>query len=113
MPIRNDKPAAPLSFGVRFCRMYRCDESGFERRIFWRCINRRTIPLAMIAMLFAPTVFHAERVLIKDLWRVRNMQELDEAVRYYQGLQGSRTSAWRMRISARRVVRVAKKIFGE
>jgi len=112
MPIRADRPGAlPTSFGVRFCRKYRCNEAGYERRIFWRCLNRRTLPYALVIMVFAPTVFHAERVLIKDLWRVRNLEGAEEALRYYQGLQGRRTSAWRPRISSRRVVRVAKKVF--
>jgi hypothetical protein len=99
------------AFGVKFCRHYGCDDSGFKRKLFWGGLHRHSVPLAFLAMPFVPGSFHSERVLIEDLWRARNRAEVREALSYYQGLQSHASSFWRIRISSRRVIRLTDRIF--
>jgi hypothetical protein len=103
--------ASAPQFGALFCRRYLCNSVQYEKKMLRRCLYPHALPFAFFISLFSPGYFHQEQVLIKDLWRARTVAEVQETLDYYQGIRSRRWSGLRLRISSRRVLKVAKKMF--
>ena len=48
------------TFRERFCEQFKCDASGFEEAVFWKCLNRPH------AWLFARFLFPKDKLIFKE-----------------------------------------------
>ncbi len=105
----------PKTLVDRLCESGRCDPAEGVRRLFRRSLHLHARPLSPVVLLLWPGHFELDRELVAQVARARSMREVDDELRSYVG--DVRNREWwrrhgRLRISARRLRREARKVFG-
>ncbi len=85
------------------------------RRLFRRSLHVHARPLAPLVRLLWPGHFELDRELVAQVARARSMRQVDEELRAYT--DDVRNREWwrrhaRVRVSARRLRREARKLLG-
>lgn len=96
------------SFETLYCARHGCDAAAFRRRLFWRALHRRCLPVAPL-LLFGG-YFECDRELIAAMERVRSPDELREEIetyRHHPQNRGWLRRTLRLRISTTRLRRIA------
>src|ERR1043165_1650951 len=65
----------PKTFRESFCERFGCPPEAFERRVFWRCLYRRSLPLSLVVYLVNRNYFALDLQTIKQLGVARSLQE--------------------------------------
>jgi hypothetical protein len=108
--------AWPMNFRDRFCEQFRCDASGFEEAVFWRCLNRPH------AWLFARFLFPKDKLIFKEdldfiheLGGIRDPLIFKNEVNRYHG-RNVREKGWirgtfGIRVSGKRVMKLKNRLY--
>ncbi len=55
------------TFREAFCARFACAAENYERRVFWRALHRRCLPLAALIYALAPRYFELDLQAIRQL----------------------------------------------
>ena len=99
-----------------FCAAYRCDVEAFSQKFFWRCLHRRAILLAPLFGGYWGEHFEADRELIAGVGRAVDLNGVHSEIREFH--LAANNCGWsrrraKVRVSAQRVLDLARKLFGE
>src|SRR5687767_5707635 len=104
------------TFRERFCEQFKCEDSNFEERVFWRCLNRPH------AWIFAKFLFPKNRAIFKEdldfiheLGGIRDPLTFKNEVNRYHGRnvreKGWIRGAFGIRVSGKRVMKLKNRLF--
>lgn len=77
-----------MQMGKTFLTLW-CEQHGgtateFERRLFWRCLNRHALPLAFFLIRLKPETFREDFEMLRDIKSSTNTDEVvGELNRFY------------------------------
>jgi hypothetical protein len=97
----------PKTFRESFCERFSCPPENFEKRVFWRCLYRRSLPLAWLASLLHRHHFDLDMQTIRQLGVCRSPQEFRaelESFRYEYRTRGGLLRRLRVRVSGKRLI---------
>ena len=97
----------PKTFRETYCDRFGCPADAFEKRVFWRCLYRRSLPLAWLVHLLNRQYFDLDLQTIRQLGVSRSAQEFRgelEAFRYEYRMRGGLFRKLRVRVSGKRLV---------
>jgi hypothetical protein len=99
-----------ISFKQAFCDHYGCKPEEFESLVFGKCMHRRARPFVWLIRMFRPDSFGADFHVIRQVGETTNLMEaMVEIDSYAQGRKGRVGDFFRVRISGKRLLRVAQK----
>lgn len=102
-----------MNFRTAFCRRAHCQDTRFERALFWRGLYRHAIPLALFIRLFAPRFFRDDLDFIRYLGADTSMEDVVEDIdRFEYGNRVRRhwlRTGLRIRLNSARVAAMAAK----
>ena len=67
------------NFREAFCAYYGCAPEAFERKAFWKTLNRHALPLAVPIWIFNRGFFHKDFDVIRAFGNARNTREFGTA----------------------------------
>ena len=97
----------PKTFRESFCERFGCPPEGFEERVFWRCLYRRSLPLALLVYFVHRDYFALDLLTIRQLGVARSAQEFRgelESFRYEYRMRGGILRNLRVRVSGKRLM---------
>jgi hypothetical protein len=103
----------PKTFRESYCERFGCPAEAFENRVFWRCLYRRSLPLAWLVHLLNRPHFELDRQTIRQLGVTRSPQEFRselEAFRYEYRMRGGFLRQLRVRVSGKRLVALLREV---
>jgi hypothetical protein len=103
----------PKTFRESFCERFGCPPEAFERRVFWRCLYRRSLPLSLVVYLVNRNYFALDLQTIKQLGVARSLQEFRgelESFRYEYRMRGGLLRNLRVRVSGKRLMGVLREV---
>jgi len=95
------------TFRDSFCERFHCSAEEFEKRVFWKCVYRRALPLSALVYCLRPQHFQLDLQTIRQLGLARGSHEFRaelENFRYDYRMQGGVLRALRVRISGKRLI---------
>jgi hypothetical protein len=101
------------TFAELYCTKTGCAPHEFSRRVFWRTLHRRAVPLAPLLLL--SDYFESDRTLISACARATRMKQICEEIHdqssdpHYRRWLRQRA---KLRISTRRLRALAETCFG-
>ena len=105
-----------MTLREKYCSEYGCDEREFATRVFRRCLHRRLVPFASLVALLRPDYFAPDWELVRRAGAVRSLAELAEEVGDFRN-DARNQRGWRarlrMRLSTRRLQRLARQLLGD
>ena len=95
------------TFQERYCAARQCSPEDFARALFWQCLHRHALPIALLRREF----FAADWELVVQAGRARNLRELNEEIREF--VHDGRNRIWwrgraHFRLSTHRLRNVAR-----
>jgi hypothetical protein len=99
------------TFRELYCDARRCRREEFVAHVFWRCLERPAVPLALFVGLLRPGYFAADRELILAAGRARTLREINEELADFARdprNRGFGRGLLRLRVSADRLRRLAR-----
>ena len=100
------------TFRDLFCEHFACPPEEFEQRVFWRCLHRRTLPLAALIYFLNRDFFKRDFDTIRQLGVSRRPGEFQKEVEdYYFGMRSYGNllqQSFRVRISGQRLMRLER-----
>lgn len=72
------------NFRTVFCQHARCDESAYERALFWRGLYRHAVPFAFLIRLISPRFFQDDLDFIRYVGADATMEEVNEDIDRFQ-----------------------------
>jgi hypothetical protein len=96
----------PKSFREIYCERFGCPSEDFERRVFWRCLYRRSLPLSLLVHWLNRKHFELDLQTIRQLGVCRSTQEFRselESFRYEYQMRGGFLRQFRVRVSGKRL----------
>jgi len=103
----------PKTFREAFCERFNCPAEEFERRVFWRCLHRRSLPLAWLVYVLRRQYFALDFQTIRQLAVSRSPQEFRgelESFRYEYQMRGGVLRDLRVRISGKRLISLLREV---
>ena len=103
----------PKTFRESFCERFKCPAEDFERRIFWRCLYRRSLPIAALVYLFRRGYFDLDFQTIRQLGVARSSEEFRvelETFRYEYRMRGGVLRGLRVRVSGKRLSELLREV---
>ncbi len=103
----------PKTFREAYCEQFNCPPAEFELRVFWRCLYRRSLPLAALVYLLNRRYFLLDLQTIRQLGVSRSPQEFRgelEAFRYEYRTRGGILRQLRVRVSGKRLVALLREL---
>ncbi len=99
------------TFEEKYCEAHRCTAQEFRRSVFWKCLHRHAVPVAPFILLFNPSYFDLDRILISESGRAVKTSQVWEEVREY--FINPKHAGWvrrraNIRVSARRLLELAR-----
>ncbi len=101
------------SFRESYCEALGCPVEDFQRRVFWRCLYRRSLPLSVLVYWLKPKHFDLDLQTIRQLGVCRSTQEFRaelEAFRYEYQMQGGILRQLRVRVSGKRLMGLLREV---
>jgi len=97
----------PKTFRESFCERFGCPPENYEKQVFWRCLYRRSLPLAWLIYLVRRKHFDLDLQTIRQLGVCRSPQEFRaelESFRYEYRSRGGMLRQIRVRVSGKRLI---------
>ena len=104
------------SFCDLFCRATQCSPEDFDNRVFWLCIYPHAVLPARLIGRVNRDYFKQDLELIERIKHLSKSKEVElelERFRYSRGSQGFLRGVLKMRISGRRLMDLAGRLFAE
>lgn len=102
-------------FRSRFCRKYNCRPEAFERQILGRVLYLHMRPLALIMLAINRQRLQPEQVFVRQIARTATITQVLADVDFYNHKYVTNSflrGTLNLRISGRRVIRMAKELYG-
>ena len=104
----------PATFKEAFCAKYRIRKEDFERKVFWRIMNRHALLFALLIYKWRPNFFREDFYLIREAGEMRNPQLFTQELNYFHG-RNARDKNWfraglGIRVSGKRLIRLKNKV---
>ena len=99
------------TFEEIYCERHNCSPKEFSRRLFWKCLHRRAVPIAPVILLVNWDYFFPDRDLISQVRRSEKLNQVWEELREYfihPNHQGFLRRRLNIRLSGRRLINIAK-----
>lgn len=107
----------PKTFKEAFCERFRCPPERYEQSVFWRCLHRHAIPVAMLIRWINPEVFREDFDLIREIGGMNDPFLFRGEVDYFHGRNvrhdGLLRRYLRVRVSGRRVLKLKDALFND
>lgn len=103
-----------ISFKDRFCRVYQCLPEQFSNRVFWLCLYPQAKLFATTASSANPGAFAWDFDLIESVANAGSLNDIQAEIdlhHYHRPLTGPLKGLLRIRISGRRLRRLAREVF--
>ena len=105
--------AAPgRNFRELFCEHFGCPTEAYDQKVFWRCVHRRSLPLAAVIYFINRDFFKRDFDTIRHLGITRSQGEFQKEVEdYYFNIRSYGNVFQRMllvRVSGQRLVRLSR-----
>ena len=104
--------APSKNFRELFCDHFGCPLEAYERTVFWRCLHRRTLPLAALIYFINRDFFRRDFDTIRQLGVTRGQGEFQKEVEdYYFNMRSYGNVLQRsllVRVSGQRLVRLSR-----
>ncbi len=89
---------------------WECDERAYVRRVFWRALPRRSLPLATLLWLVHREFYARDFALIRELGQTRDATEFHILIEQFRD-EVIRSGGWlrnalQLRVSGRRLRRL-------
>jgi hypothetical protein len=105
------------NFRDAFCERYGYSSESYEKRVFWRCLHRRSLPIALVVYAVHRAYFALDFRLIRQLGSAQNLREFQgeiEGFRYDYRMEGRLLrKVFRLRLSGRRLMNLLGRVFPE
>jgi hypothetical protein len=104
------------SFRESYCERFQCPAEGFENRVFWRCLYRRSLPLSLLVHLCNRKYFDLDLQTIRQLGVCRSTQEFRtelESFRYEYRMRGGFLRQLRVRVSGKRLMGLLREVLDD
>jgi len=101
------------TFRESFCERIGCPADQYEKRVFWRCLYRRSLPLALPVYFFKSQFFTLDLQTIRQLGFARSTVEFRtelENFRYDYRMQGGLLRFLRVRVSGKRLMSLLRTV---
>jgi len=101
------------TFRESFCERFGCPPEEYEKRVFWKCLYRRSLPLAVLVHMFKRPFFNLDLQTIRQIGFARNTQEFRtelENFRYDYRMQGGLLRLLRVRVSGKRLMALLRSV---
>ncbi|MGC8885621.1 MAG: hypothetical protein ACP5MG_00485 [Verrucomicrobiia bacterium] len=98
-----------------FCDYFKCPPEEYEERLFWLCVRPNVVYLAKVFWIFYRRIFYGDLEMLRQLGRTSNTRELRyeiESFRHYHPPRGFIRRDLKVRVSGRRLLKIASKLFG-
>ncbi|MGC8743567.1 MAG: hypothetical protein ACP5T0_06795 [Verrucomicrobiia bacterium] len=98
-----------------FCDYFKCPPEKYEERLFWLCVRPNVVFIAKILWIFYRRIFYGDLEMLRQLGRTSNTREIKyelESFRHYNPPRGFFRRDLKVRVSGRRLLRIASKLFG-
>ncbi len=96
------------TFREAFCARFACAAENYERRVFWRALHRRCLPLAALIYALAPRYFELDLQAIRQLGLATSSAEfraeIDSFRSDYRMSRHWLKNSLRLRISGKRLM---------
>jgi len=111
------RSAWPKTFKEAFCDRFNCPPERYEERVFWRCLHRHAIPVAILIHWINPEVFREDFDLIHEIGGMNDPLLFRGELDYFHG-RNVRHDGWlrrylRMRVSGRRMLKLKDALFSD
>jgi hypothetical protein len=100
-------------FSELFCARQRVDPARYADTMFWRCLHRRTWPVAGIIKVIARDYFQPDYELIRSVGQLSSTKELRDELanfNFHPGNHGWMRRRLKFRVSGRKLYRVVSDI---
>ncbi len=106
-----------IDSGVFKSKSGQCPREDYEQKAFWQCLYRHAIPVALVLQKFKPEIFREDMEMLREISDVRDARVLKaELDRFYGRNLRDRSRLRRIlliRVSAGRVLKLKRRVFGE
>jgi len=104
-------------FRADFCAHFKCRDEVFEEKLFWRCLAPHARPLAFVLELTTPSFFLGELEVLRSAGEATDLEDIIAEANKLHDTQHLRVGFIRgvlqVRLSGRRMVKVAEGIWGK
>ena len=103
------------SFREAFCERFQCEESAFERKVFWRTLHWPGLPIAIFLFIFRRDYFSADFELIREIAPMRYPYLFMAQMNHFHA-RSIRSHDWLrrkgiVRISGQRMIKLKNRVF--
>jgi hypothetical protein len=102
------------SFREAFCQRFACSPEEFEKRVLWRALYRRSLPLSALVYSWNQRFFDLDLRTIRQLGLARSSEEFRaeiESFRFESRMQrGFLKRTLRLRISGKRLMQLLEEV---
>ena len=102
------------SFREAFCQRFACPAEEFEKRVLWRGLYRRSLPLSALVYSWNPRYFDLDVRTIRQLGLTRSSEEFRaeiDSFRFESRMQrGFLKRTLRLRISGKRLMQLLDEV---
>ncbi len=97
-----------------FCERYHCSASEFTNKMFWRCLYRRSWPIAWVMKRLQPDFFRNDFILLQQIACDTSLRQIEMALQDFRFLNqthgGWLRGGLRVRLSGRHLLELSKKL---
>ena len=105
-------PGSVKDFRGLFCEHFGCPPEAYEKKMFWRCLHRRSFPLTALVYLVNRDFFQKDFDTIRQLGITKSQGEFQKEVEdYYFNIRSYGNALqriFRVRISGQKLVRLSR-----
>lgn len=105
---------ASRDFRTAFCEWFNCPPTQFEKKAFWRCLYPHAVPVARLIQLVNPAYFELDLQTLRHIGNASTVAHLLAEVNSFRADYRMRSrflhDVLRIRISGKRVLRLASKV---
>ena len=105
---------SPYNFKTAFCARFEYPHENFEKRVFWNAVHPEMKPIAFLISCLRPSFFSSDLDCIRSVAHAESKQEVRAIVNslHYDPTfkRGFFRGFLRVRISGRRLTRIASKV---
>ena len=101
------------TFRALYCEVYRCRPEDFTRKMLWRSLHLRALPLALLIRMVRPRFFNLDLQLLEEVGNAEGPKDFLAAINGFrqdcQTNNGFLHEDMRIRVSGKRLLSVFKK----
>jgi hypothetical protein len=103
------------NFKRLFCERFACSEQEYERKVFWKCVYRHALPLALVLRMADSTIFREDFDLMREVGHATCRKDVIGELNRFYG-RNVRDRSWLrklllIRVSGKRLLKLQRRIF--